>query len=214
MNPCETATSWKLYLVLCRTNIYMDITCWVSVFFYCFNTNWLKKITGKNRIHSLIHSFIFSAEIRGRLTLTSVSTSPRLFPQVRPFYSNNNTSHAAAFHPPRHHASVVWSVEINGFYFHGIAMVMNPVVNHRIARVTDCVINQDFFFLLFFPSFFLFFARPERHVQESERYTSVISQLIHVRANTHTRVAVVVERPRRAGAQPTGRVTPSPPPPV
>lgn len=77
----------------------------------------------------------------------------RLFPRVCPSCSNNNTSHAASFHPPRHHASVIRSVEINGFYFHGIAMVMNRVVNHRIARVTDRVINQDFSFL----SFFLFF---------------------------------------------------------
>lgn len=75
-------------------------------------------------------------------------------------------------------------MEINGFYFHGIAMVMNRVVNHRIARVTDRVINQDFSFLSFF-LFFLFFATLEQHVQESERHTLVISQLIHVHANTH-----------------------------
>lgn len=124
----------------------------------------------------------------------------RLFPQVCPSCSNDNTSHAASFQPPRNHASVIRSVEINGFYFHGIAMVMNRVVNHRIARVTDHVINQDFSFFLFF------FLR----VRESERHTLVISQLIHVHANART-LAMRVACSCGAGVQPAGGVTPWPP---
>lgn len=117
------------------------------------------------------------AENHECLTLTSGSNLPSCLPLLLQQHLACHCLSATPSPRLRHHASVIWSVEINGFYFHGIAMVMNRVVNHRIARVTDRVINQDFFSP---------FAMPQQHVQVSERHTLVISQLIHVRANTHT----------------------------
>lgn len=140
-----------------RTNIHKSINRWVKCISYGFNTNRLKENNSKIRngwkatsswLENASTFYSFSVEIHGRLTLTYASASS--VSSLMPAPPANNILHAAAFQPSRHHAPVIWSLEINGFYFHGIAMVMNHVINHRIARVTVRVINQDFSLLFFF----------------------------------------------------------------
>lgn len=138
--------------------------------------------------------YIFPAEIGGRLALTSVSTSsvsslrsappaPTTTPRMPLPFTRPVTT------PP---SSDQWKL----MAFISMASPWWWIVSLIIVSPGWQIVSLIRIFLFFF------FAMPEPRVQKSKCYTLVISQLIHVRANTHTQVGVAVERPRRAGEQP------------